>query len=239
MAGSNNFADMLKNSVTEKVFSAISGQNGHHEERTILGIKLNQDEFEKVTSAIASAASAIGPILAKSREKTADVVQSVPSKETFEEKFSAAIETIDKRGAEARERVKSGATNAREATTQAAANAREATTQAAANAREATTHAAANAREAAANASASARDATSHAATSAREATSHAAAETADAGKNLLGLLFWLGALGAAIYYFFLNEERREQVIEAAKSSKNVVCGIVSEIRGEDGVFNG
>jgi len=218
MAGSN-FSDLLKNSVTEKVFATLSSSNanGKHEDRTIFGVKLNPEEFEKVTAAIAGAASAIGPIIAKSREKTAEVVQNAPTRETFEEKFSAAIETIDKRGAEARDRMKISAANAKDATTQAADKAREATTHAAANAREATSQAAA----------------------SAKEATTHAASETADAGKNLLGFFFWLAAAGAAVYYLILDEERREQVIDVAKRSKNIASGIVSEIRGEDGVFRG
>ncbi|MEZ4495769.1 MAG: hypothetical protein R2845_03080 [Thermomicrobiales bacterium] len=50
-------------------------------------------------------------------------------------------------------------------------------------------------------------------------------------------MLFWLGAAGAVIYYLLLNEERREQVNDLAKSGANIARGIIVEVRGEDGVF--
>jgi hypothetical protein len=254
MAGSNNFSDLLKNSVTEKVINSIGhmASNGKKDERTLFGVKLSPEEFEKVSHAIAGAASTIGPIIARSREKTVEAAQTAaqnaPSFDKFEEQFAAAIGAIDKRQAEARERVKLTADSAREATTHAAADARDRVKSTAESAKEATTHVAADARERVKATAESAKDATTHAAADARdrvkvtaetakEATSHAAAETADASKNLAGLLFWLAAAGAAIYYLILNPERREQVLDMAKSSMNVARGIVSEVRGEDGVF--
>jgi hypothetical protein len=254
MAGSNSFSDMLKNSVTEKVLHSISGatSNGKHNERTLFGVKLSAEDFEKVTQVITGAASTIGPILAKSREKTVEAAhtaaQNAPSLDKFEEQFTAAIGAIDKRQAEARERVKASAGSAKETTAHVASDARDKVKATAESAREATTHAATDARERVKATADSAKEATTHAAfdardkvkataDSAKEVTSHAAAETADASKNLVGMLFWLGAAAAAIYYLILNPERREQVLEAAKSSANVARGIVSEIRGEDGVF--
>jgi hypothetical protein len=230
MAGTSNLSDTIKHAVTDKIIASISqaGSSGKGDERTIFGVKLNPDEFEKVSHAIAGAAAAIGPIIAKSREKTVEAANNAPGIDRFEEQFSSVIEAVDKRQAEARERVRASALSAREATAQAVHSARDATASTANTAREATLNAAANAREA-----------TTNAATTAREATSHAAAETVDASKNLLGLLFWLGALGAAVYYLLLNPERREQAINAAKSTVNVARGIVTEVRGEDGVFHG
>lgn len=237
MAGSNGtFTDTLKNTVSEKVTSTVSqlGGNGKSSDRTIFGVKLNPEDFEKVSKIVTDAATAIGPFLAKSKEKTAEAAHNAPGADRFEEQFTAAIEAIDKRQADARDRVKSGASSAKEAAAAAALSAREATAHAAASAKDATANMAASAREA----SNSAKDATSHAKESAKSATANAAAETADASKNFLAMLFWLGAAAAAIYFLILNKERREQVAGYARSGASVAREIVTEVRGEDGQFS-
>jgi len=80
---------------------------------------------------------------------------------------------------------------------------------------------------------------TSQAVDTAKHTTSHMAHETADASKNLLGLAFWLAALGGIVYYIFLNDENRARVNSAAKRSADIAKGIVVEIRGENGDFQG
>ncbi len=265
MAGSNGtFTETLKNTVTEKVSNTVSNLGGDSKanDKTIFGVKLNADDFEKVSRIVNDAAEAIGPFLAKSREKTAEVAQNAPGVDRFEEQFKEAIEAFDKRQTEARDRARAGASSARVAAASAAASAREATTKAAesakeatanvaasareatSSARDATTHARDTAKEATANMAASARgarlsarEATANARESAKAATSQAASETADASKNFLALLFWLGAAIAAIYFLILNQERREQVAGYVRSGSNVAWEIISDVRGEDGQF--
>ena len=216
MAGSKSaFSEMVNAATAGAIEGLVNRGSKSLDGKTVFGVKLSPSELERVTRAFTDAAGSIGPFLATSKEKTSAAAHGAPGVDKFEEQFNAAIDAIDKRQADARKRVKSNASEARDATSRAAASAKDATTHAATSAREATAHAAA----------------------SAREATAHAAAETADAGRNLFGLLFWLGAAGAVIYYLLLNEERREQVNDLAKSGANIARGIIVEVRGEDGVF--
>ena len=238
MAGSKSaFSEMVNAATAGAIEGLVNRGSKSLDGKTVFGVKLSPSELERVTRAFTDAAGSIGPFLATSKEKTSAAAHGAPGVDKFEEQFNAAIDAIDKRQADARKRVKSNASEARDATSRAAASAKDATTHAATSAREATAHAAASAKDATTHAATSAREATAHAAASAREATAHAAAETADAGRNLFGLLFWLGAAGAAIYYLLLNEERREQVNDLAKSGANIARGIIVEVRGEDGVF--
>ena len=216
MAGSKSaFSEMVNAATAGAIEGLVNRGSKSLDGKTVFGVKLSPSELERVTRAFTDAAGSIGPFLATSKEKTSAAAHGAPGVDKFEEQFNAAIDAIDKRQADARKRVKSNASDARDATTRAAASAKDVTTLAATSAREATAHAAA----------------------SAREATAHAAAETADAGRNLFGLLFWLGAAGVVIYYLLLNEERREQVNDLAKSGANIARGIIVEVRGEDGVF--
>ena len=238
MAGSKSaFSEMVNAATAGAIEGLVNRGSKSLDGKTVFGVKLSPSELERVTRAFTDAAGSIGPFLATSKEKTSAAAHGAPGVDKFEEQFNAAIDAIDKRQADARKRVKSNASDARDATTRAAASAKDVTTLAATSAREATAHAAASAKDATTHAATSAREATAHAAASAREATAHAAAETADAGRNLFGLLFWLGAAGAVIYYLLLNEERREQVNDLAKSGANIARGIIVEVRGEDGVF--
>ena len=238
MAGSKSaFSEMVNAATAGAIEGLVNRGSKSLDGKTVFGVKLSPSELERVTRAFTDAAGSIGPFLATSKEKTSAAAHGAPGVDKFEEQFNAAIDAIDKRQADARKRVKSNASEARDATSRAAASAKDATTLAATSAREATAHAAASAKDATTHAATSAREATAHAAASAREATAHAAAETADAGRNLFGLLFWLGAAGAVIYYLLLNEERREQVNDLAKSGANIARGIIVEVRGEDGVF--
>ncbi len=238
MAGSKSaFSEMVNAATAGAIEGLVNRGSKSLNDKTVFGVKLSPSELERVTRAFTDAAGSIGPFLAMSKEKTTAAAHGAPGVDKFEEQFNAAIDAIDKRQADARKRVKSNASEARDATSRAAASAKDATTHAATSAREATAHAAASAKDATTHAATSAREATAHAAASAREATAHAAAETADAGRNLFGLLFWLGAAGAVIYYLLLNEERREQVNDLAKSGANIARGIIVEVRGEDGVF--
>ena len=238
MAGSKSaFSEMVNAATAGAIEGLVNRGSKSLDGKTVFGVKLSPSELERVTRAFTDAAGSIGPFLATSKEKTSAAAHGAPGVDKFEEQFNAAIDAIDKRQADARKRVKSNASDARDATTRAAASAKDVTTLAATSAREATAQAAASAKDATTLAATSAREATAHAAASAREATAHAAAETADAGRNLFGLLFWLGAAGAAIYYLLLNEERREQVNDLAKSGANIARGIIVEVRGEDGVF--
>ena len=260
MAGSKSaFSEMVNAATAGAIEGLVNRGSKSLDGKTVFGVKLSPNDLERVSRVFTDAAGSIGPFLATSKEKTSAAAHGAPGVDKFEEQFNAAIDAIDKRQADARKRVKSNAsdardattraaasakdvtthaaTSAREATAQAAASAKDATTLAATSAREATAHAAASAKDATTHAATSAREATAHAAASAREATAHAAAETADAGRNLFGLLFWLGAAGAVIYYLLLNEERREQVNDLAKSGANIARGIIVEVRGEDGVF--
>ena len=238
MAGSKSaFSEMVNAATAGAIEGLVNRGSKSLNGKTVFGVKLSPSELERVTRAFTDAAGSIGPFLATSKEKTSAAAHGAPGVDKFEKQFNAAIDAIDKRQADARKRVKSNASDARDATTRAAASAKDATTLAATSAREATAHAAASAKDATTHAATSAREATAHAAASAREATAHAAAETADAGRNLFGLLFWLGAAGAVIYYLLLNEERREQVNDLAKSGANIARGIIVEVRGEDGVF--
>ena len=238
MAGSKSaFSEMVNAATAGAIEGLVNRGSKSLDGKTVFGVKLSPSELERVTRAFTDAAGSIGPFLATSKEKTSAAAHGAPGVDKFEEQFNAAIDAIDKRQADARKRVKSNASEARDATSRAAASAKDATTHAATSAREATAQAAASAKDATTHAATSAREATAHAAASAREATAHAAAETADAGRNLFGLLFWLGAAGAVIYYLLLNEERREQVNDLAKSGANIARGIIVEVRGEDGVF--